>query len=105
MTSQPQLALPKDAQQLVELYCKALKAAAMDKGPCAEENRTAFIEWLRNLCTQHKLWIIVQDGVPVALMHLETEKSEIVSVVTKEGSAQGHRTVTPKRRRILGIGS
>lgn len=86
MTNEPQLALPEDAPQLVELYCKALKSAAMDKGPCAEENRPAFIQWLRDLCTQQKLWIIDDNGVPVALMHLEPDKSEIVSVVTKDGS-------------------
>jgi hypothetical protein len=32
-------AIAADAEKLVELYCKALRASGMDKGPCAEEGR------------------------------------------------------------------
>jgi hypothetical protein len=76
------LATASEAPSLVELYCKALKVAAMDKGPCAEERRKELIEWLARHCTEGKIFVL-RDG-PVALAHYEAVKSEVVTVVVRD---------------------
>jgi hypothetical protein len=47
--NRPRLAQLEEAAHLVDLYCKGLKAAGMDKGRCEEENRAKFLVWLEQL--------------------------------------------------------
>jgi predicted GNAT family acetyltransferase len=78
------LATASEAPSLVELYCKALKVAAMDKGPCAEERRKELIEWLARHCTEGKIFVLRDENGPVALAHYEAVKSEVVTVVVRD---------------------
>lgn len=78
---------PADADQLVELYCKGLRAAGMDKDACAAERRDEFVKWLADRCAAGSLWIMRDDKGPLALAHFEKDKDTIVSVVVRDDVA------------------
>lgn len=84
---EPRLANSGDAPQLVELYCKALKAAGMDKKRCAQENRAEFIHWLKTQCTNDKFWILEDANGPSALVHYVPEETKIITVVVRDDIA------------------
>jgi len=81
----PRLAELEEAAQLVDLYCKGLQAARMDKGRCEEENRAKFLVWLEQHIKKDEFWVIDDGGAPASVMHLVPSENEIVSVVTRDG--------------------
>jgi hypothetical protein len=81
----PRLAQLEEAAQLVDLYCKGLKAARLDKGRCEEENRANFLVWLEQRIKNDQFWVIDDEGAPASLMHFLPSESEIISVVTRDG--------------------
>lgn len=83
--NKPRLARIEEAAQLIDLYCKGLKAAGMDKGRCEEENRAKFLMCLEQCIKKDEFWIIDDGGAPASLMHLIPAENEIVSVVTRDG--------------------
>ena len=78
------LAGSDEAPLLVELYCKALRAAAMHKEACAEERRDELIRLLEGRCMDQAFWIMRDDKGPFALAHFERERNEIVTVVVRD---------------------
>ena len=83
--NRPRLAQLEEAAQLIDLYCKGLKAAGLDKGRCEEENRAKFLVWLEQRIKKDEFWVIDDGGAPASLMHLLPAENEIVSVVTRDG--------------------
>jgi hypothetical protein len=81
----PRLAQLEEAAQLIDLYCKGLKAAGLDEGRCEEENRAMFLVWLEQHIKKDEFWVIDEEGAPASLMHFLPAESEIVSVVTRDG--------------------
>ncbi len=81
----PRLAQLEEATQLIDLYCKGLKAAGLGEGRCEEENRATFLVWLEQHIKKDEFWVLDEEGAPASLMHFLPEESEIVSVVTRDG--------------------
>ena len=83
--NRPRLAQLEEAAQLIDLYCKGLKAVGLDEGRCEEENRAKFFVWLEQHIKKDEFWVIDDGGAPASLMHLCPAENEIVSVVTRDG--------------------
>ena len=83
--NRPRLAQLEEAAQLIDLYCKGLKAAGLDKGRCEEENRVKFLVWLEQHIKKDEFWVIDDGVAPASVMHLVPSENEIVSVVTRDG--------------------
>lgn len=77
------LATQEDVPQLLGLYCKALRAAAMDTVPCSEGKRDDFIKWLAERCESQHFWVAREqlNPLPIALMEFDADKNEIISIV------------------------
>lgn len=57
------LAVQADVPHLLALYCKALRAAAMDTVICSEEKRDDFVKWLTDRCKSQCFQETVYGGL------------------------------------------
>lgn len=86
-------AISSEADALYDLYAKALRSCGMQK--CCED-RVQFVAWLASECEAGKITVIEKEAEIVALMNVDAEKSELITVVVKDGlERQGlaHRLV------------
>lgn len=79
--SEIRLAEESDAEALVDLYEKVLRATGMGQ---ACEDRDGLRKWVRGHCKGGAIWLIEDGGEARGLMHMNAASNEIVTVV-REG--------------------
>jgi len=50
-----------------------------------EQKRRELDDWIEKQCRDQKLWITLEDGNIVGLMHYEPQMEKIILVVVREG--------------------